>query len=1037
MKPDNAGLSVVEADEESIFNEARRIADADDRESYLQKACAGDARLRRRVDGLLLVQIEQTHFLETPAVDFSLLQTVSIDEPVEPVIGPYVLEEKLGEGGFGVVYRAQQTVPVRRTVALKLVKPGMGSGEVIARFEAERQALALMDHPHIARVLDAGQTTGGRPWFVMELVAGTSLCLFADSRKMTLRERLRLFGDVCAAVGHAHQKGIIHRDLKPSNLLVTEQDGAPVVKVIDFGIAKAIGVQLTENPVVTQQLQLVGTPAYMSPEQVDSGQSDIDTRSDIYSLGVILYELLTGTTPVGKATSGSLPELIDRIRTAEPVKPSQFWSEAGASGGRRAEGRQPSVSASHFGTEAGSITAAASNRQLDPLRLAKLCRDDLDWIVLKCLEKDRERRYATANALREDVNRFLEGQPVAAGPPSTAYRLKKFVRRHRAWLAAAATILTLVIAGSGVSIWQGWRAWRNGKLAEGQTARAMQEKMRAEDEAATARAINDFLLTDLLSQSDSANQSGESPRQRDLTVRELLDRAANRIGTRFRDQPRTEAAVRLTVGESLAGLGDFGPADPHLRRAVELLEAELGSAAAETLNARRRLAWNCRALANHAEARAILEDVLAIQGRELGPLDRESLRTRNMLAAVLQSTGQLQQAHALIEQNWQSRLEQFGSDDPDTRQSFANLAAINLELGQYKDAIPQLREIVEYRRQRGGDDHPQTVTALQGLASALIRTGQFDEARGLLEEAEALSRDSMAPDHPRVLDLKNDLAILLEMSGETSRAEELYEAVLAGRLDRLGPDHPDTLSVRSNLATLYATLGRAAEAECMLREVLVELRKTVGNEHPETAMTLTNLAFLLLDSGRPADAEPLAAEAVVTARKTLGDDHADTRVVIHNWALALTQTGNAAAVEPLLRQNLSALEEAGGETSTAVADEQAWLALCLLSQNRLSEARGLARQALGSLDRAGRVGWHRQYVLALAGAIAAARNDVERADEMLVEAATNLHELRATLPHQARPRVRQAFDWLIDHLEQQGDPQRAEEFRALRDETLR
>jgi eukaryotic-like serine/threonine-protein kinase len=1012
MKPDDAGLSVAEADEESIFNEARRITEPEARENHLRQACAGNDRLRRRVDGLLQVEYVETHFLETPAVAPGPFQAIHFDQPVESVIGPYQLEDKLGEGGFGVVYRARQDVPVRRTVALKLVKPGMGSGEVIARFEAERQALALMDHPHIARVLDAGQTAAGRPWFVMELVEGTSLCQFADSRKLTLRERLLLFGDVCAAVGHAHQKGIIHRDLKPSNLLVAEKDGALVMKVIDFGIAKAIGVQLTENPVVTQQLQLVGTPAYMSPEQIDGGAAGIDTRSDIYSLGAILYELLTGTTPVGTTPSGSLPEMLDRIRSCEPVKPSQFWSGAGER-------------ATH-----------AACRQLDPNRLARLCRDDLDWIVLKCLEKDRERRYATANALRDDVNRFLEGLPVEAGPPSTVYRLRKFIRRHRGWLAAAATILALVIAGSGVSIWQGWRAWRNGQLAEGQATRALQEKMRAEDEAAVARAINDFLLTDLLSQSDSANQSRESPRQRDLTVRELLDRAAERIETRFRDQPRTEAAVRLTVGESLAGLGEFGPADPHLRRAVELLEAELGSAAAETLNARRKLAWNCRAMANHAEARSILEEVLSIQVRASGPLDRETLRTQNVLSAVLQSTGQLQQAHALIEKTWQSRLEQFGPDDPDTRQSFANLAAINLELGRHQVAIPQLREIVDYRRRQGGDDHPQTVTALQGLASALIRTGKFDEARGLLEEAHELSRDSMAPDHPRVLDLNNDLAILLEMSGEAERAEELYEEVLTGRLARLGPDHPDTLSVQSNLATLYATLGRSAEAEGMMRGVLAELRKKVGNESPETVMALSNLAFLLLDSGRPAEAEPLAAEAVAAARKTMGEGNADTRVVLHNWVLALAQTGSAAAVEPLLREALNGLEEAGGEASTAVADEQAWLALCLLSQNRLSEARGLARQALGTLDRAGRDGWHRQYVLALTGAIAAARSDVDQATEMLVEAATNLHELQATLPHHARPRVRQAFEWLIDHLEKQGDPLRAEKFRALRDETL-
>jgi serine/threonine protein kinase len=393
--------------------------------AYLDEACAGEEALRRRVEVLL-----QAHAGADSLFDHSGPSPVTtVDEPAVAecpgmVIGPYKLLEQIGEGGFGVVFMAEQQQPVRRKVALKVVKPGMDSKQVIARFEAERQALALMDHPHIAKVLDAGQTGSGRPYFVMDLVRGLPITDYCDQAQLTPRERLGLFLHVCSAVQHAHQKGIIHRDLKPSNVLVTQQDGAALVKVIDFGIAKALGGQLTDKTLFTGFAQMVGTPLYMSPEQAALSNVDVDTRSDIYALGVLLYELLTGTTPFEKERlhRAGYDEMRRIIREEEPPRPSTRISTLGQ-----------------------AATTISTQRKSDPNRLANCLRGELDWIVMKCLEKDRSRRYETANGLARDVERYLADEPVLAGPPSARYRLRKFVRRNKGAVAAAALVLGALI----------------------------------------------------------------------------------------------------------------------------------------------------------------------------------------------------------------------------------------------------------------------------------------------------------------------------------------------------------------------------------------------------------------------------------------------------------------------------------------------------------------------------------------------------------------------------------------------------------------
>jgi serine/threonine protein kinase len=411
-------------DVKNIFDKALEIRSSAEREVYLQQACRGDPRLRAEVESLLRARQEPGGFLTDPGL-VATVDEPSVTERPGAVIGPYKLLEQIGEGGMGTVFMAEQTHPVQRKVALKIIKPGMDSAQVISRFEAERQALALMDHPNIAKVLDAGTTANHRPYFVMELVRGVPLTQFCDSRRLTPKERLELFIPVCQAVQHAHQKGIIHRDLKPSNVLVALYDGNPVPKVIDFGVAKATGSKLTDRTLFTGFGAVIGTLEYMSPEQAETNQLDVDTRSDIYSLGVLLYELLTGTTPLEhkRVKQAAMLEVLRLIREEEPPKPSARLSS----------------------TE--QLPSIAANRHMEPRRLSGLVRGDLDWIVMKALEKDRNRRYETANGLAVDLQRYLHDEPVQARPPSPAYRFRKFARKNKVVMITAALVFAALALG--------------------------------------------------------------------------------------------------------------------------------------------------------------------------------------------------------------------------------------------------------------------------------------------------------------------------------------------------------------------------------------------------------------------------------------------------------------------------------------------------------------------------------------------------------------------------------------------------------------
>jgi serine/threonine protein kinase/WD40 repeat protein len=501
---------------DEIYLSALERSSAQARSAYLDQACADDDKLRQRVERLLRAQPNVGSFLESPAPEFAETIVPARCERTGTIIGPYKLLEEIGEGGFGVVYMADQNAPVRRRVALKIIKPGMDSKEVLARFKAELQALALMDHPNIARVLDAGATDAGRPYFVMELVRGVPITQYCDQNNLDVRERLDLFVQVCHAVQHAHQKGIIHRDLKPSNVLVTMHDALPMPKVIDFGVAKAIDRQLTQETLFTRFAEMIGTPLYMSPEQAEMNSLDIDTRSDIYSLGVLLYELLTGSTPFdpNRLQQAGFDEIRRIIREEEPPKPS-----------------------TRIGTLTRTRKVAAAHRHADPNHLSQLVRGELDWIVMKSLEKDRTRRYETANSLALDVLRYLADEPVLACPPSRRYRLRKFVRRHRRSVLAASAVLLALVAGVIGTTWGMIRA-----------TRAEVQAVRAADQTQIALTEKQLALTQKVAALATAQKS-ERTRSEELwqalVAQARAHRLSRRPGQRFESLATLKEATRL------------------------------------------------------------------------------------------------------------------------------------------------------------------------------------------------------------------------------------------------------------------------------------------------------------------------------------------------------------------------------------------------------------------------------------------------------------------------------------------------------------
>ena len=535
-------------------------------------------------------------------------------------IGRYKLLRVLGEGGMGIVYLAQQQKPVKREVALKVIKPGMDSKRVIARFEAEQQALALMEHPHVARVHDAGLTPSGRPYFVMEHVKGVPITEYCDKHRLTVEERLRLFLHVCEAIQHAHQKGIIHRDIKPSNILVTIEDEEATPKVIDFGVARAISQPLTERTLHTEQGQLVGTPEYMSPEQIDLSNQDIDTRTDVYSLGILLYELIAGILPFDPQT----------------------LREHGIDGARKIiceeDPQTPSTRLSRTSIE--ELTKSAQRRRTSLRQLQSRLRSDLDWIALKAIEKDRTRRYASAGELAADIRRHLDHEPITAGRPSLAYKARKFVRRNRALVTGLAAVLVVLLAGIIVSL-----------AFAARTERARKE----------ATAVANFLQEDVFGAIDAWNQGS-----RQVSIKEILDAASDKVPSKFGNSPLHEASIRKTLGSLYSGVAEFQEAERHLRRSLEIFTRELGREdpqTVEVVDQLGRLYWGWW---RYQEAEPYLSEALQGKRRLLGSDHPDTLDTMAWLGWTYSALGRAKEAESLLAEAYETARRTLGESDRTT-----------------------------------------------------------------------------------------------------------------------------------------------------------------------------------------------------------------------------------------------------------------------------------------------------------------------------------------------------------------------------------
>lgn len=791
--------------------------DASQRSAFLDEACSHDASLRAEVDSLLSAH-KSADILSGAALTTEMADAILTPKS----IGPYQLLQKLGEGGMGQVWLAEQTAPVRRKVALKLIKTGMFDDSVLRRFQTERQSLAIMDHPAIAKVFDAGATSDGQPYFVMEYVPGVSITEYCDKKKLKIRERLELFIRACEGVQHAHQKALIHRDLKPANILVVEIDGNPQPRIIDFGLAKSVTPYLSGDLAQTRVGAFVGTPGYMSPEQADPGSLDVDTRTDVYSLGVILYELLTGFLPFDPITWRKLPleEMLRRLRENDPVRPSTKVT-----------------------TDRRASSTTAALRGTAPQQLAYLLRGDLDWITMKALDKDRNRRYGTPNELATDIARNLHNEPVLARPASTAYRLRKYIRRNRVAVGVTA-VLVLLLASFAV-------------VQSVQLRRITRERDRA-------NRITTF-MTNMFKVADPSEAHGNT-----VTAREILDKSSSEIDTQLSKDPELQAQLMGTMGRVYVSLGLFPQAQKMLERSVATGRKASGTLDATTLNSMGTLSFLLIRQGRYEDAEKLLREATAGNQRVFGPHNVITLISMRYQAFALEAEGKFAEADKVQRQTLDLATRYLGPEHEETLLSVNQMANILDDEALLPEAEKLYRKALEIQERIRGAADPDTLTTASNLAGVLEEQGHLEEAEKLQRETLETRTRVLGAEHPDTLAVKLNLANTLNAGKRYADAESLYLQTLDAQRRVLGPENPDTLMTMSSLANTLRNEGRLPEAEKLQRKTLDVKRHILGAEHPETQKAVVNLASTLAHEEKFAEAQKLYSSHLEVATRTQG-----------------------------------------------------------------------------------------------------------------------------------------------------------------------
>jgi eukaryotic-like serine/threonine-protein kinase len=842
------------------------------RSAFLERACSSDRSLRQEVETLLSSGgdvrssfLQSAPLAEGLGTDNDRIDAADALQAGQVFAQRFQLVRKLGEGGMGQVWLAEQTSPVRRQVALKLIKAGMYDESVVQRFQAERQSLAIMDHPAIAKVFDAGTTPQGQPYFVMEYVPGLPITEYCDQKKLRIPERLELLIQACEGVQHAHQKAIIHRDLKPANILVVEVDGKPVPRIIDFGLAKATTPRVAGESLFTQLGHFVGTPGYMSPEQADPSVQDIDTRTDVYSLGVVLYVLLTGSQPLDTKQWKNQPldELLRKLREEEPPRPSTKVS-----------------------TDRDTSATTAEARGTEPKQLVSLLRGDLDWITMKTLEKDRVRRYGAPSELAADIRRYLNHEPIVARPASAGYRLRKYARRHRVAVGVAAGLVLLLAAFS--------------VLQAVELRRITRERDRA-------NRITDF-MTGMFKVSDPSEARGNS-----VTAREILDKASNEMRTGLAKDPEVQSQMMQVMAHTYENLGLYARAHELAKRALDARLSFLGSDDPKTLESMTQLGWILAREGHDAEAEKLERQALAGERRILGPEDPLTLETMDRLAIILQHQGHYDEEEKLEREAIDVETRVLGQENAQTLQSMNHLGVALLFQERNAEAEQEYRRLLDVERRVWGPDHPETLKALGNLALSRQKQGRFAEAEPLYREALATQQRVLGPEHQNTVRAMFNLAGLLSEEGRLADAEKLQREALAIQLRTLGPEHPDTLRSKYNLADLLLREGHVHEAEGLQREALATRVRVLGPENPGTLQSQSDLARILISEGFYAEAEKLAQETFEVEIRTLGPQHPYTLDALQRLGTAMAYSHRYVEASKLFRDVIEKGSNSGGQ----------------------------------------------------------------------------------------------------------------------------